>query len=51
VLARLGATVGDHPELLKGSLHRFLMLVVAVAAVLGALYYVFVQRPARAERS
>jgi membrane protein DedA with SNARE-associated domain len=51
VLAWLGATVGDHPELLKGSLHRFLMLVVAVAAVLGALYYVFVQRPARAERS
>jgi membrane protein DedA with SNARE-associated domain len=51
VLAWLGATVGDHPELLRGSLHRFLLLVLAVAALLGALYYVFVQRPAaRASR-
>jgi membrane protein DedA with SNARE-associated domain len=47
VLAWLGATVGDHPLLLKGPLHRFLLLVLAVVAVLGALYYVFVQRPAR----
>ncbi len=46
VLAWLGATVGDHPELLKGSLHRFLLLVLAVVALLGALYYFFVQRPA-----
>jgi membrane protein DedA with SNARE-associated domain len=46
VLAWLGATVGDHPELLKGSLHRFLLLVLAAAAVLGGLYYLFVQRPA-----
>ena len=46
VLAWLGATVGDHPLLLKGSLHRFLLLVLAVLVVLGALYYVFVQRPA-----
>jgi membrane protein DedA with SNARE-associated domain len=46
VLAWLGATLGDHPELLKGSLHRFLLLVLAALAVLGALYYVFVQRPA-----
>ena len=46
VLAWLGATVGDHPELLKGSLHRFLLLVLGVVAVLGALYYVFVLRPA-----
>ena len=45
VLAWLGTTVGDHPELLKGSLHRFFLLVLALAAVLGALYYVFVQRP------
>jgi membrane protein DedA with SNARE-associated domain len=44
VLAWLGATLGDHPELLQGSLHRFVLLVVAVAAVLGALYYVFVHR-------
>jgi membrane protein DedA with SNARE-associated domain len=46
VLAWLGATVGDHPELLKGSLHRFLLCVLAAAALLGALYYLFVQRPA-----
>ena len=46
VLAWLGATLGDHPELLKGSLHRFLLLVLAAVAVLGALYYMFVQRPA-----
>jgi membrane protein DedA with SNARE-associated domain len=46
VLAWLGATVGQHPELLAGSLHRFVLLVLAVAAVLGVLYYVFVQRVA-----
>jgi membrane protein DedA with SNARE-associated domain len=44
VLAWLGMTVGDHPELLKGSLHRFFLLVLAVAAVLAALYYAFVKR-------
>jgi membrane protein DedA with SNARE-associated domain len=44
VLAWMGMTVGQHPELLKGSLHRFFLLVVALAAVLGVLYYVFVQR-------
>jgi len=44
VLAWLGMTVGDHPELLKGSLHRFFFLVLAVAAVLAALYYAFVKR-------
>ena len=47
VLAWLGATVGRHPELLAGSLHRFFALVVIVAAVLAALYYFFVQRAAR----
>jgi membrane protein DedA with SNARE-associated domain len=45
VLAWLGMTVGSHPDLLKGSLHRFALLVVAVIAVLAALYYVFVRRP------
>jgi membrane protein DedA with SNARE-associated domain len=45
VLAWLGMTVGSHPELLKGSLHRFALLVVAVMAVLAALYYAFVHRP------
>jgi membrane protein DedA with SNARE-associated domain len=44
VLAWLGMAVGQHPELLAGSLHRFFALVVAVAAVLAVLYYVFVRR-------
>lgn len=47
VLAWLGKAVGQHPELLTGSLHRFAGLVLAVAAVLGAVYYVFVQRVAK----
>jgi membrane protein DedA with SNARE-associated domain len=51
VLAGLGETVGAHPELLAGSLHRFFALVVAVGAVLYVLYYVFVRRAARAEKS
>jgi membrane protein DedA with SNARE-associated domain len=44
VLAWLGLAVGQHPELLAGSLHRFFALVLVVAAILGALYYVFVRR-------
>lgn len=44
VLAWLGRTVGQHPELLQGSLHRFFLLVLALAAGLAALYYVFVKR-------
>jgi membrane protein DedA with SNARE-associated domain len=44
VLAWLGLTVGQHPELLAGSLHRFFALVLVVAAILGALYYAFVHR-------
>jgi membrane protein DedA with SNARE-associated domain len=44
VLAWLGTTVGQHPELLQGSLHRYFLLVLALAAVLAALYYVFVRR-------
>ncbi len=46
VLAWLGATLGDHPELMQGSLHRFVLLVVAVAVVLAVLYYAFVHRGA-----
>jgi membrane protein DedA with SNARE-associated domain len=38
VLAWLGATVGRHPELLAGSLHRFFALVLGVAAFLALLY-------------
>jgi membrane protein DedA with SNARE-associated domain len=44
VLAWLGRTVGQHPELLAGSLHRFFALVLAAAGVLAGLYYVFVLR-------
>jgi len=44
VLAWLGRTVGQHPELLQGSLHRFFLLVLALAAALAALYVVFVKR-------
>lgn len=47
VLAWLGMAVGQHPELLSGSLHRFFALVVVVAGVLAVLYYVFVQRVGR----
>jgi membrane protein DedA with SNARE-associated domain len=43
VLAWLGRTVGEHPELLAGSLHRFFLLVVAVGLVLAGLYYAFVK--------
>src|SRR5450755_507999 len=46
VLAWLGKTIGQHPELLTGSLHRFFALVLGAAAVLAGLYYFFVQRPA-----
>ena len=48
VLASLGTGLGRHPELLSGSLHRFFLLVLAVAGLLAALYHVFVQRPASA---
>lgn len=44
VLGWLGTAVGQHPELLAGSLHRFFALVLVVAAVLAALYAVFVRR-------
>ncbi|HEX3845759.1 MAG TPA: DedA family protein [Steroidobacteraceae bacterium] len=48
VLAWLGRTVGQHPELIAGSLHRFFLLVLAVGAVLVGLYYAFVRRVVRA---
>jgi membrane protein DedA with SNARE-associated domain len=47
VLAWLGKTIGKHPELLAGSLHRFFALVLGAAVILGAAYYFFVQRPAK----
>jgi membrane protein DedA with SNARE-associated domain len=46
VLAWLGLTVGRHPELLAGSLHRFFALVLVVAGILAVLYYAFVRRAA-----
>lgn len=45
VLTWLGVTLGRNPELLAGKLHRFALLVLAIAAVLAALYYGFVRRP------
>ena len=51
VLASLGETLGRHPELIAGSLHRFFVLVLGVGAVLALLYYFFVQRPAARARS
>jgi membrane protein DedA with SNARE-associated domain len=47
VLAWLGTTVGRHPELLAGSLHRFFALVLAVAGILAVLYHLFVRRAVR----
>lgn len=44
VLAWLGTAVGQHPELLAGSLHRFFALVLVATAVLALLYYAFVRR-------
>ena len=46
VLAWLGKTVGQHPELLAGSLHRFFALVLGAAVLLAGVYYIFVHRPA-----
>ena len=46
VLAWLGATLGNHPELLQGSLRRFALLVAGLAALLGVLHYAFVHRAA-----
>jgi membrane protein DedA with SNARE-associated domain len=46
VLAWLGVTIGRHPELLAGSLHRFFALVLGAALLMAALYYFFVQRAA-----
>jgi membrane protein DedA with SNARE-associated domain len=50
VLAGLGVEVGRNRELLVGSLHQFSLLVLGIAALLGALYYLAVLRPARAGR-
>ena len=51
VLAYLGVLVGDNRALLTGSLHRFALLVTAVAALIGVLYYAFVHRAARRQQA
>jgi membrane protein DedA with SNARE-associated domain len=51
VLAWFGRTVGSHPQLLQGSLHRFALLVLAVMAVLATLYYLFVHRSTTGPRT
>ncbi len=50
VLTWLGIYVGRNPALLSGTLHRFTLLVIAICAGLGALYYWFVLRAARAPK-
>jgi membrane protein DedA with SNARE-associated domain len=51
VLAWMGRTIGQYPELLAGSLHRFFALVLGAAALLAGLYYFFVQGPATKRKS
>ena len=46
VLAWLGTAVGQHPELVTGSLHRFFALVLAAAGALALLYHWVVRRGA-----
>ena len=46
VLAWLGETVGAHPQLLAGSLHRFFLVVLIATALLAGAYYLFVHRAA-----
>jgi len=50
VLAWLGMTIGQYPQLLAGSLHRFFALVVTLAGILAVLYYAFVHRRAVSNR-
>ena len=47
VLAGLGASLGAHPELIQGSLRRFVLIVLGACVLLAALYYLFVERAAR----
>lgn len=48
VLAWLGITAGQDPELMRGELHRVTLWVVGVFLVLSALYYFFVHRQMKA---
>ena len=51
VLAWLGESVGAHPELLAGSLHKFFGLVAIAAGALFALFYFFVRRPVETQKT
>jgi membrane protein DedA with SNARE-associated domain len=44
VLAWVGVQAGNDPKLLQGDMHRVMIWLVGVLAVLGALYYFFVHR-------
>jgi membrane protein DedA with SNARE-associated domain len=47
VLAWIGVTAGNDPELMAGNVHRISLWVGGVMLFLGALYYVFVHRQMR----
>jgi membrane protein DedA with SNARE-associated domain len=47
VLAWVGVTAGQDPELLAGSVHRISLWVGGLMLAIGALYYVFVHRQMR----
>jgi membrane protein DedA with SNARE-associated domain len=47
VLAWVGVTAGQDPELMAGSVHRISLWVGGITAFLGALYYFFVHRQMR----
>jgi len=47
VLAWVGVTAGQDPELMAGSVHRISLWVGGITAFLGALYYLFVHRHMR----
>jgi hypothetical protein len=47
VLAWIGVTAGQDPELMAGSVHRISLWVGGLTAFLGVLYYFFVHRHMR----
>jgi membrane protein DedA with SNARE-associated domain len=51
VLAWLGIKAGQDEALMKGELHRITLWALAAFVVLGVVYYVFVHRHMKAEKS
>lgn len=51
VLAWLGVTAGRDQELLDGELHRVTLWVGGLLGFLGAIYYLFVHRHMRSQKS